>query len=106
MRTLPVVVGARVARRLTQALVVLQLGGIALLVTFGGYPWLVLTGAALPAAVRLLRRLEREPPGERPAGFPADVWPLWYVACVFGYARVFGVSFAAGLALTVAGPAT
>ncbi len=57
-----------------------------------GYGTLLFT---LPALWRLGWVCLRPRPGARPKGFPADVWPLWYSAAGFRFARASGLALVA-----------
>jgi 1,4-dihydroxy-2-naphthoate polyprenyltransferase len=100
VRTLPVVLGERQARRLTQALVVGFYVVTALSVAVGALPWPALAVlGALPLAVRGLPILGRPRPAEPPPDFP--VWPLWYAAVAFIHTRRAGALLVVGLAVAV-----
>jgi 1,4-dihydroxy-2-naphthoate polyprenyltransferase len=43
----------------------------------------------------------RPKPEERPAEYPADAWPLWFVAMAFQHNRRFGEWYLLGLILDV-----
>jgi 1,4-dihydroxy-2-naphthoate octaprenyltransferase len=38
-------------------------------------------------------------PQERPENYPAEIWPLWYVASAFAFSRRFGMLYMGGLIL-------
>ena len=96
IRTLPVVLGPAWGPRLTAAVALGQvLGGVAWMWFTASWTYLLLL-AALPALWRLVRVCLRPRPTARPKGYPVHVWPLWYAAAAFRFAR------AAGAALTAA----
>jgi 1,4-dihydroxy-2-naphthoate octaprenyltransferase len=90
IRTLPVLLGERRARLWAMALIVLQfllLGALAL----GGVAswWLLLCVLNIPAARHTLRIFSEPRPAECPAGYPAEVWPLWFAHSAFALNRRF-----------------
>ncbi|MEZ5557882.1 MAG: prenyltransferase [Pseudomonadales bacterium] len=90
VKTLPVLLGEPVSRHLIAALAVLSLGGAAAWAFWQGAWWYLLALGASPALVRLLRVLGHTRPADRPEGFPDNVWPLWYAAEGFRFARLAG----------------
>ncbi len=97
IRTLPVILGDALARRLTQALMAGFFVLVVVLVATGvtGVWSLValLPARHLPGVMRVFSRPKPERP---PPGYP--IWPLWYVAWAFRYTRQAGFLFVAGLA--------
>jgi 1,4-dihydroxy-2-naphthoate polyprenyltransferase len=88
-RTLPVIVGERAARVITQAMMVLFYPLVGMLVVLGTLPILALVCvAALPKLVPVWQAFSRPKPDEPPAGFP--IWPLWYAAFAFVHTRRAG----------------
>ena len=91
IRTLPVLIGESNAR----ALSLLMLGGlwgavIVLSITSAAGYWLLATLLSLPAAWRLCIALLAPLPPARPEHYPASIWPLWFSAHGFAFARSFG----------------
>lgn len=41
-------------------------------------------------------------PAEKPAGYPGEIWPLWFVASMFVFTRRFGWLFLLSLILDTA----
>jgi 1,4-dihydroxy-2-naphthoate octaprenyltransferase len=97
VRTLPVLIGSAAARWSWAALAVIQLVGACGFALAAGRPGLLLLLGALPALVRCLRLAALPRPSERPADYPAHVWPLWYTAAAFRYARLSGLLLALGV---------
>ena len=98
VRTLPVLLGERRARRLTQALVVGFYLAVGVCVAVGALPWPVAAVvAATPMLAKVVPTLGRPRPDEPPPGFP--VWPLWYAAVAFVHTRRAGALLVAGLAV-------
>ncbi len=90
--TLPVATGEQPARQISIALIIVQWILIGVLLWF--FPEFLPVGLCLiatPAAIRLVGQLSRPRPGEKPAAFPANIWPLWFSAGTFLYARNFGI---------------
>ena len=55
---------------------------------------------SLPMFFRVVLPMYRQPgPAERPEDYPADIWPLWFVASAFAFSRRFGMLFLGGLIL-------
>lgn len=98
IRTLPVILGDALARRLTQTLLAGFFALVVVLVATGvtGIWTLValLPARHLPGVLRVFSRPKPERP---PEGYP--IWPLWYVAWAFRYTRQAGFLFVAGLAV-------
>lgn len=95
VRTLPVVLGPAWAPRMVALL------GLAQVACGLGWAWwgaqwgLAALVFALPALWRLLWVCLRPRPGKRPERFPANVWPLWYSAAGFRFARASGLALVA-----------
>jgi 1,4-dihydroxy-2-naphthoate octaprenyltransferase len=51
---------------------------------------------------RVLPMYRHSRPKERPADYPAEVWPLWFVASAFTFSRRFGMLYLLGLMLDTA----
>lgn len=102
--TLPVRLGATRALRWVRGMLIAQYVGCVALIGLGWLPWpAALVLLALPKALRCWRVCSADAPAAPPPGYPADVWPLWYVACAFDHTRAFSVLLLAGLCLGVAG---
>jgi 1,4-dihydroxy-2-naphthoate octaprenyltransferase len=103
IRTLPVIVGERAARWIAMAMLVFQYVTIAALVAVGFFTPLVLVVAlALPKLRAALAAYRAPRPAARPASYPADTWPLYFVAYAFAHNRRFGLLLLAGLVGDVA----
>jgi 1,4-dihydroxy-2-naphthoate octaprenyltransferase len=97
-RTLPVVLGERVTRRLNQIAVAGMYGWTAVAIAVGALtPFTALVLVATPRAVRALRIMNGPAPAEPPAGYVG--WPLWYHRVCLVHHRAFGWLFIAGLGL-------
>src|SRR5207248_4183944 len=97
-RTLPVLLGARAARRATQGLMVGFYVLTVALVAAGALPWPTLVVVlALPKLNPVWKAFDRPPPSEPPPRYP--VWPLWYASLAFTHTRRAGALFVLGLAV-------
>jgi 1,4-dihydroxy-2-naphthoate octaprenyltransferase len=101
IRTLPVLLGERRARYVTLALIILQYILVAILMIVGFFtPVMLVVFLSLPMFFRIVLPMYRHPrPAERPEDYPADIWPLWFVASGFAFSRRFGALFLLGLIL-------
>jgi len=98
IRTLPVLMGERAARRTAIVLWMAQYALIALLVARGALgPAILVTLLALPRLVGAVRVFARPRPSEEPQGLEPNVWPLYLSHRAFRYSRVFGMLFLLGL---------
>ncbi len=103
IRTLPVILGARWARAGVIVLIVLQYAVTAYLMLIGFFtPVLLLVFLSLPMFFKIVLPMYRNPrPAQRPENYPADIWPLWYVASAFAFSRRFGMLYVGGIILDV-----
>ena len=98
IRTLPVIIGERSARWLAIAMMAGQYVSLAYLVAIGFFgPIVLIVLLALPTLRDAVKVYLRPRPVERPAAYPADAWPLWFVAYAFAHNRRFGLLFLVGL---------
>jgi 1,4-dihydroxy-2-naphthoate octaprenyltransferase len=96
IRTLPVLLGERRARRLTQGLMAAYYVAVAACVVVGALPWpALLAFGALPALVKAWKPFNEPRPEHPPARFP--VWPLWFAAVAFLHTRRAGALLVLGL---------
>jgi 1,4-dihydroxy-2-naphthoate polyprenyltransferase len=99
-RTLPVVLGERAARGLTQGMMVSFYVLVALLVGLGTLPIAALLVVfALPKLVTIWTPFSEPKPSEPPEGFP--IWPLWFAALAFIHTRRAGGLLVLGLIVGV-----
>jgi 1,4-dihydroxy-2-naphthoate octaprenyltransferase len=98
---LPVLLGERLARYVTVSLMILQYLLVAYLMIIGFFtPLMLVVFLSLPMFVKVVLPMYRHPrPAERPADYPEDAWPLWFVASAFVFSRRFGTLFLIGLIL-------
>jgi 1,4-dihydroxy-2-naphthoate polyprenyltransferase len=96
--TLPVMLGERRARVVTEGLMIGFYGALIACVLADALPWPALASfGALPLLVRARGALRAPRPAEPPRGFP--VWPLWFAAFAFTHTRRAGALLVAGLAV-------
>jgi 1,4-dihydroxy-2-naphthoate octaprenyltransferase len=103
IRTMPIVLGESLARRVTIALSVLMYVTAAALAVWEGMWALVLVAGALPLLLLVFRFYRSPKPEHPPKGYRG--WPLWFVGVAFIHNRRFGMLFVAGLALQLAAEA-
>ena len=98
IHTLPVVIGEGAARAIAIVMLVAQYALIAYFVATGFFtPLLLVTFLALPKALPYFRVLRAQRPAAKPAAYPANVWPGWFVAHAFLHNRRWGSLFLLGL---------
>lgn len=103
IRTMPVLLGEANARRATIAMLTLEYLLVFWLVGTGAVSWLLLAVLGAAGWYRDTVAVYAQPrPAAPPAGYPPNVWPLWYSAFAFQHTRRFGLLFLAGLAADVA----
>ncbi len=97
--TLPVILGEKIARITTIALWALQYVLVVYLVAIGYLHPVVLIVffGLIDTLPKVLPIYLHERPKECPANYPANIWPLWYVAAAFLQNRSFGLLFLLGL---------
>lgn len=102
VRTLPILLGERLARIVTRFLIIAMYIGVLWLVLIGVLPWpTLLVFLALPYARDVWKQLGHPRPTQRPSDYPPEAWPLWFSAYAFVHTRRFGLLFLAGLAIAV-----
>jgi 1,4-dihydroxy-2-naphthoate octaprenyltransferase len=96
IRTLPVMLGERRARRVTQGLMAAFYATVVACVVAGALPWPALAClGGLPVLAKVWRALDEPRPERPPARFP--VWPLWFAAIAFLHTRRAGALLVLGL---------
>lgn len=100
VNTLPVLLGEARARRWTLAMLAAQYLLCLALVAGGVFGWpLLLVLAGLPTWIKLWQVFRRAKPAAPPAGYPGDIWPLWFSAHAFQHTRRFTSLFLIGVFL-------
>jgi 1,4-dihydroxy-2-naphthoate polyprenyltransferase len=103
IHTLPVLLGERNARYAAIGMMALQYALTIYLVAIGYFtPALLLVLLALTAVPLVFGVYLKAKPEQRPANYPADTWPLWFVAFAFLHNRRFGLLFLLGLVADLA----
>ncbi len=98
IRTLPVVIGERASRVILMTMTLFQyLLVVFLVVTRFFTPAMLVVLVAFPLTVKVFKVYRRPRPEERPADYPQDAWPLWFVGNAFIHSRRFGGFFLLGL---------
>jgi len=101
IHTLPVLLGKQTSLRLNQALMIAFYPIVVGLVAFGYLgAGVLLSLAALPRLVRVLKAYSEPKPAAPPPGF--RIWPLWYVALAFYHNKLAGGLFVLGLVVNLA----
>jgi 1,4-dihydroxy-2-naphthoate octaprenyltransferase len=101
IQTLPVLLGEQLARASVVAMTVLQYVSVLYLVLTGFFtPVLLIVFLALTTFFKVFWAMYRRPrPEQRPQDYPAEAWPLWFVASAFVHNRRFGLLYLLGLIL-------
>ena len=100
IHTLPVLLGRETALRVTKAMMISFYPIVFGLVLAGVVGWPVLISfAAIPRLVRVLKTYDEPKPERPPAGY--RLWPLWYVSLAFYHNRLAGGLFVLGLLIDV-----
>ena len=98
VRTLPVILGEPVAKRIAQALMIAFypiVVGAALIGWIG--PFVILVALGIPRLLEVLRVFSQPRPAEPPPDYP--IWPLWFVSAAFVHTRRAGALLIIGLLL-------
>jgi len=103
IHTLPVLLGEKTSRMIVVGMTVLQYLLVLYLVLTGFFtPVLLIVFLAIPTFFKTFLAMYRYPmPDERPAEYPKDSWPLWFVGSAFVHNRTFGELYLLGLILNV-----
>ena len=100
IRTLPVLIGERVARELNLAAIVAIYGIVAILIGLGRLtPFAAVIILAVPRAVHAVKIMSQPRPAAPPDGYIG--WPLWYHRACLAHSRVLGWAYIGGLAAGV-----
>jgi len=101
IHTLPVLLGERLARASVIVMIVLQYALVVYLMVTGFFtPIMLIVFLSLPMFFKTVLPMYRHArPAERPENYPADIWPLWFVASAFAFSRRFGMLYLGGLIL-------
>ncbi|MBJ22146.1 MAG: prenyltransferase [bacterium] len=100
IRTLPVLLGESLSRRVIVGLLLAQYPVIVYLVYTGFFhPVMLVAFASLFSLKRVFQVFSHPRPDAPPRDFPEGVWPLWFVAAAFWFTRRYGGFFLVGLVL-------
>ncbi len=100
IHTLPVVIGERAGRIAVIAMMALQYLSVIYLVAIRFFsPVLLVVVIALTLFPTVWRMYRAPKPETRPDEYPAEAWPLWFVAMAFQHNRRFGLWYLFGLIL-------
>lgn len=102
IRTMPVLLGHRLARYTTIGMLASQylLVGYLAVIKFVSWPLIVVLAAG-PMFVLALRVYTKPRPEAPPDNYPKGIWPLWYAAVAFAHTRRFGALYVLGLGVDV-----
>jgi len=102
IKTLPVLLGEKLSRRVTVGLLLAQYPVIAYLVYTGFFhPVMLVTFASVFSLKRVFEVFAHPRPERPPKSFPEGVWPLWFVGVAFWFTRRYSAFFLVGLVLDV-----
>ncbi len=102
IRTLPVILGESLSRKLTVALLLAQYPVIASLVYSGFFhPVMLVAFGSMISLKRVFQVFSHPRPDSPPKDFPENVWPLWFVGVAFWFTRRYSGFFLLGLILDV-----
>ena len=102
IRTLPVILGEGLSRKVTVGLLLAQYPVIAYLVYVGFFhPVMLISFASMFSLKRVFQVFARPRPEVAPPDLPAGVWPLWFVGVAFWFTRRYSGFFLLGLILDV-----
>lgn len=102
IRTMPVLLGHRLARYTTIGMLASQylLVGYLAVIKYVSWPLIVVLAAG-PMFVLALRVYTKPRPEAPPDNYPKGIWPLWYAAVAFAHTRRFGALYVLGLGVDV-----
>ena len=102
IRTLPVILGESLSRKVTVGLLLAQYPVIGYLVYTGFFhPVMLVTFASMFSLKRVFQVFAQPRPDGPPADLPQGVWPLWFVGVAFWFTRRYSGFFLVGLVLDV-----
>jgi 1,4-dihydroxy-2-naphthoate octaprenyltransferase len=102
IRTLPVILGESLSRKVTVGLLLAQYPVIAWLVYTGFFHTVMLVSfASMLSLPRVFEVFAHPRPESPPKRLPDGVWPLWFVGAAFWFTRRYSAFFLLGLVLDV-----
>lgn len=98
IHTLPVIIGERISRAAVLGMMILSYLSTIYLVVINFYTPIMLIVLFALIVFKDVWKYYRQPrPAEKPADYPADTWPIWFVGFAFVHNRRFGLLYLAGL---------
>ena len=102
VHSMPVILGDALSRKVVIGMLLAQYLLSAVLVATGSFSWpLLLVFLALPKLLQLLKIFNKTKPAEKPAGYPTEIWPLWFSAFAFSHTRILTSLFLTGVLIDV-----
>lgn len=101
IHTLPVLLGHDHSRAVCLLLLAVKWPLLLCLMLWQGNWWLAPSLLAVPALMSCFRCFRRAAPEHKPDHYPDEIWPLWYAAFAFRYARDFGIALLLGLLISL-----
>jgi len=102
VRTLPVLLGHKLARMSVLFLMLLQFILVLWLCLKGVLTWYsAIVLVSLPFAIKTIRVYSAPTPTAPPEDYPTGVWPLWYSAHAFVHCRNFGALYILSLLIPI-----
>ena len=102
IRTLPVLLGEALSRKVTLGLLLAQYPVIGYLVYTGFFhPVMLITFASMASLPRVVQVFSHRRPKNPPADLPDGIWPLWFVGAAFWFTRRYSLFFLVALVLDV-----
>ena len=103
IHTVPVLIGEKAGRYTVMAMIALQYLSVIYLVAIRFFsPVMLVVLIALTLIPTVWQMYRRPKPETRPETYPAEAWPLWFVAMAFEHNRRFGLWFLFGLIVETA----
>ncbi len=103
IRTLPVLLGESLSRKVTVGLLLAQYPVIGWLVYTGFFhPVMLVSFGSIFSLRRVFEVFAHPRPEKPPKSLPEGVWPLWFVGVAFWFTRRYSAFFLVGLLLDVA----
>lgn len=100
IRTMPVLLGEKLARYVVLAMIALMYLLVVVLVLTGYFsPLMLIVWLALYTLPRVWGAYRSPKPEAAPAGYPENTWPLWFSAMSFYHNRAYGLLLLVGLVL-------
>jgi 1,4-dihydroxy-2-naphthoate octaprenyltransferase len=98
IHTLPVILGEKLSRAMVLGMMILSYLSVIYLVLIKFYTPIMLIVLFALIVFKDTWKVYRQPrPTEKPADYPADVWPIWFVGFSFVHNRRFGLLYLVGL---------